>query len=198
MATINTDTDTSLTKRVRVVRTLSRASELIGRTFRSSEPQQLISSKKNLFVLNFCAIESDVAHEDSVPITKKMNNSELISNEIYHELFDGYFEEQVDELNNSDIEELDSVYASLFKFYGSFSEENQSSMIPFIREIVADTASIILAGIDGVQSLGAQVVGSFELKYDGEVVSFKKFPIEPSRRRQRQWCYLKRCYLKPV
>ena len=99
-----------------------------------------------------------------------MTNPELIADEIYNELFDNYLEEQVEELNNADIEELDPVYVSMFEFYRSSSEEDKNNIIDYIKEIVADTASIILGGIDQVDSLG-ELSGNFELKYDGEVVS---------------------------
>lgn len=99
-----------------------------------------------------------------------MTNPELVSNEIHRELFDGYIEEQVDELNNADIEQLDSVYVPFYDFYRSSSEEERNNIIEYIREIVADTASIILGGIDGVDSVG-ELSDSFELKYDGQIVS---------------------------
>lgn len=94
----------------------------------------------------------------------------LITDEIYKELFDNYLEEQVDELNNADIEELDPVYLRMFEFYRSSSEVDKSNIANYIKEIIADTTSIILAGIDQVEPLG-ELSGSFELKYDGEVVS---------------------------
>ena len=99
-----------------------------------------------------------------------MNNSELISDEIYKELFENYVEEQVDELNNADIEELDSVYVPLFKFYRESSDDDKSNIIAYIKEIVADTTSIILGGIDQIETLG-ELSGSFELNYNGDVVS---------------------------
>lgn len=99
-----------------------------------------------------------------------MKKSELISNEIYTEIFDSYLQEQVDELNNADIEQLDQVYVSMFEFFRAASETDKHNIVDYIKEIMADTASIILGGIDQVESLGS-LTGSFELKYDGELVS---------------------------
>ena len=99
-----------------------------------------------------------------------MADSELISDEIYKELFSHYINEQVDELNNSDIEELNAVYVRMFDFYRSSSPEDKENIIDYIKEIISDTASIILGGIDNVEPLG-ELSGRFELKYDGEIVN---------------------------
>lgn len=99
-----------------------------------------------------------------------MNNSELISNEIYKEIFDSYIEEQAEELNTVDMDELDSVYVPLFEFYRSSSPEDQNNIINYLKEIVADTTSIILGGIDGTERLG-ELSGDFELQYNGDVVN---------------------------
>ncbi len=99
-----------------------------------------------------------------------MTNSEIISDEIYKELFSSYLDEQVGELDTADIDELDPVYVSMFEFYRSSSPEGKSNIISYIKEIVGDTASIILGGIDQVEALG-ELSGSFELKYNGDVVS---------------------------
>ena len=99
-----------------------------------------------------------------------MNYSELIADEIYNELFENYLEEQVDELNNADIDELDPVYVPMFDFFRSSSEEDKDHIVDYIKEIIADTTSIILGGIDNAEPLG-QLSGKFELKYEEELVS---------------------------
>lgn len=102
--------------------------------------------------------------------TVKMTNPELIADEIYRELFENYLEEQIEELSSADIKELDPVYVPMFEFYRSSSEEGKTNIIDYIKEIIADTTSIVLGGIDQVEPLG-ELTGNFELKYDGEVVS---------------------------
>lgn len=99
-----------------------------------------------------------------------MTKPKLITDEIYKELFDNYAEEQVDELNNADIEQLDPIYLPMFEFYRSSSQQDKSNIVDYIKEIIADTTSIILGGIDQVEPLG-ELPGNFELKYDGEIVS---------------------------
>lgn len=58
----------------------------------------------------------------------------------------------------------------MFEFYRSSSDEDKSNIADYIKEIIADTTSIILGGFDQVEPLG-ELSGNFELKYDGEVVS---------------------------
>ncbi len=99
-----------------------------------------------------------------------MSNSDLVANEIYRELFDNYLPEQVDELDNTQIGNLDAVYVPMFEFYRSCSPTDKHNIIAYLKEIVADTTSIVLGGIDQTDPLG-ELSGRFELTYDGEVVS---------------------------
>lgn len=99
-----------------------------------------------------------------------MTTPALIADQIYKELFENYITEQVEELNSADIDSLDSVYVPMFEFYRSSSPEGKSDIVDYIKEIIADTTSIILGGIDQAEQLG-DLSENFELRYDGETVS---------------------------
>lgn len=99
-----------------------------------------------------------------------MSKTELVSSQIYKELMDNYFVDQLDDLENLELDALDSSYLKFFEFYRSISDVERKNVSNIIKQIVIDTASTVLGGIDEVTDLGT-LTESFELKYGDEIVS---------------------------
>lgn len=98
-----------------------------------------------------------------------MTKSELVTNEIFSELFDGYLEQRKNDLEGLDAIKVDKMYGGLIGFYQSCGLEEKRGIISFLEAIVADTASTILGGLDGSTDLGG-LSGEFTVLYENEEI----------------------------
>jgi hypothetical protein len=98
-----------------------------------------------------------------------MTKSEMVTNEIYAELIDVYIEKRKDDLVGLDAKKVDEMYGGLIGFYQSCGPEEKKGIMSFLEIVVADTASIILGGLDGSTDLGG-LTEEFTVLYAGEEI----------------------------
>ncbi|WP_158136333.1 hypothetical protein [Photobacterium damselae] len=98
-----------------------------------------------------------------------MTKSEMVTNEIFTELFYGYLEQCKNDLVDLDAAKVGKMYGGFIGFYQSCNLEEKKGFMSFLETIVADTASIILGGLDGSSDLG-KLTEDFMVLYAGEEI----------------------------
>jgi hypothetical protein len=99
-----------------------------------------------------------------------MEKSEIVSREIYNELFESYLPDRLRELESANAKDIDQSVSDVFKLFQNSSEIQRSAIRSYLELIVTDVASTILGGIDDVTDLGS-LSGEFEMTYEGETIN---------------------------
>lgn len=98
-----------------------------------------------------------------------MTKSELVTSEIFTELFENYLNQRKNDLMEMEAEVVDKMYGGFVGFYQSCSSDEKKGVIAFLEAVIGDTASIILGGFDGATDLG-ELTEEFIVKYSGEEI----------------------------
>ena len=99
-----------------------------------------------------------------------MDESKRVADAIYEQAFLRYVNGCIENLNQLPSDRANKAWAVVARFYRQATEDDRKAVDDFVRSIVADTASIILGGLDGVTDLDT-LDGDISVTYDGQVVS---------------------------
>ncbi len=83
-----------------------------------------------------------------------MDAAEVISQNIYQELFVSYLNKHINDLETINPNDINNSMAPLFELYQNSGDEFKCAIKEHIEFIIADVASTILGGFDGATSVG--------------------------------------------
>ena len=93
-----------------------------------------------------------------------MKEAEIVSTEIFKQLFKSYLPAKVESLENFSPSDVSSDLSEFFKIYQSANSEQKSAIKYYLETIITDVASTILGGLDGCTDLG-NLSWDFQVKY---------------------------------